>query len=57
MTPDHCAEESTSLQAIVRWCLINRTVVVLFAIVLMGAEIASVFPNNQELLPTLWPGV
>jgi hydrophobic/amphiphilic exporter-1 (mainly G- bacteria), HAE1 family len=41
------------LQAIVRWCLTNRTVVVLFAVILMGVGIASVFRINQELLPSV----
>jgi HAE1 family hydrophobic/amphiphilic exporter-1 len=41
------------LRRIVAWCLGNRPVVILFAIVLMGAGIFSIFRLNQELLPSI----
>jgi HAE1 family hydrophobic/amphiphilic exporter-1 len=41
------------LYTIVRWCLNNRPVVVLFALILMGAGVASSFRINQELLPSV----
>ena len=46
------------MQAIVRWCLANRAVVVLFSLILMGAGTFSIFRINQELLPSVeFPGV
>lgn len=41
------------MHSIVRWCLNNRPVVVLFSLVLMGAGVASTFRLNQELLPSV----
>jgi hydrophobic/amphiphilic exporter-1 (mainly G- bacteria), HAE1 family len=41
------------MQAVVRWCLTNRAVVVLFSLILMGAGVASIFRINQELLPSV----
>jgi HAE1 family hydrophobic/amphiphilic exporter-1 len=41
------------MHAIVRWCLANRAVVVLFTLILMGAGTYSVFQINQELLPSV----
>jgi HAE1 family hydrophobic/amphiphilic exporter-1 len=41
------------LRRIVAWCLGNRPVVILFAVVLMGAGIFSIFRLNQELLPSI----
>lgn len=41
------------MQAIVRWCLGNRAVVVLFSLILMGAGVVSAFRINQELLPSV----
>jgi len=41
------------VRRIVAWCLGNRPVVILFAIVLMGAGIFSIFRLNQELLPSI----
>ena len=41
------------MRRIVAWCLGNRPVVILFAIVLMGAGIFSIFRLNQELLPSI----
>src|SRR5215471_4998554 len=41
------------MQAIVRWCLGNRAVVVLFSLILMGAGVISIFRINQELLPSV----
>ena len=41
------------MQAIVRWCLGNRAVVVLFSLILMGAGVVSIFRINQELLPSV----
>ena len=41
------------MYTIVRWCLNNRPVVILFALILMGAGVASSFRINQELLPSV----
>jgi len=41
------------LRRIVAWCLGNRPVVILFAILFMGAGIFSIFRLNQELLPSI----
>src|SRR5215831_15785159 len=41
------------MRLIVGWCLGNRPVVLLFALIFMGAGIASVFRLNQELLPSI----
>ncbi len=41
------------MQAIVRWCLGNRAVVILFSLILMGAGLVSAFRINQELLPSI----
>src|SRR5260370_38772528 len=41
------------MHAIVRWCLHNRAVVILFSLILMGAGIVSIFRINQELLPSV----
>lgn len=41
------------MQAVVRWCLDNRAVVVLFTLILMGAGVASLSRLNQELLPSV----
>src|SRR5262249_60603447 len=41
------------MQAVVRWCLGNRPVVVLFSLILMGAGVLSIFRINQELLPSV----
>src|SRR5215469_6146161 len=41
------------MQAIVRWCLGNRAVVILFSLILMGAGVISIFRINQELLPSV----
>lgn len=41
------------MRTLVRWCLGNRAVVVLFSIVLVGAGVTSVFRINQELLPSV----
>jgi len=41
------------MQAVVRWCLGNRAVVVLFSLILMGAGVLSIFRINQELLPSV----
>jgi hydrophobic/amphiphilic exporter-1 (mainly G- bacteria), HAE1 family len=46
------------MQAIVRWCLGNRAVVILFSLILMAAGTVSIFRINQELLPSVeFPGV
>ena len=46
------------MHVIVRWCLGNRAVVILFSLILMGAGIFSIFRINQELLPSVeFPGV
>ena len=46
------------MHAVVRWCLANRPVVILFSLILMGAGVASIFRINQELLPSVeFPGV
>ncbi|HSR24926.1 MAG TPA: efflux RND transporter permease subunit, partial [Candidatus Eisenbacteria bacterium] len=41
------------MHAIVRWCLGNRAVVVLFSLILMAAGTVSIFRINQELLPSV----
>ena len=41
------------MHAIVRWCLGNRAVVILFGLILMGAGTVSIFRINQELLPSV----
>src|SRR5499427_7574840 len=46
-------EKNPGMQAIVRWCLGNRAVVVLFSLILMGAGVISIFRINQELLPSV----
>ena len=38
------------MRRIVAWCLANRPVVILFALLFMGAGIFSIFRLNQELL-------
>lgn len=46
------------MQSIVRWCLSNRPVVILFTLILIGAGVAATFRLNQELLPNVeFPGV
>ena len=37
----------------VRWCLENRPVVVLFGLMFIGAGVASMFRLNQELFPSV----
>ena len=41
------------MHIIVRWCLGNRAVVVLFSLILMAAGVVSIFRINQELLPSV----
>ena len=41
------------MRRIVAWCLGNRPVVILFALLLMAAGIFSIFRLNQELLPSI----
>ncbi len=41
------------MRRIVAWCLGNRPVVILFALLFMGAGIFSIFRLNQELLPSI----
>jgi len=41
------------LRRVIAWCLGNRPVVVLFAILFMGAGLFSIFRLNQELLPSI----
>ena len=41
------------MRPIIRWCLGNRPVVLLFALIFMGAGLVSVFRLNQELLPSI----
>jgi len=41
------------MHAIVRWCLGNRAVVILFTLLLMGGGVVSIFRLNQELLPSV----
>jgi HAE1 family hydrophobic/amphiphilic exporter-1 len=41
------------MHTIVRWCLANRAVVILFSLILMGAGVLSIFRINQELLPSV----
>jgi hydrophobic/amphiphilic exporter-1 (mainly G- bacteria), HAE1 family len=41
------------MHAIVRWCLGNRAVVILFSLILMGGGVYSIFHLNQELLPSV----
>ncbi len=45
--PDH------EVRPLVRWCLSNRAVVLLFGLILMGAGVAAIFRLNQELLPSI----
>ena len=46
------------MQTIVRWCLSNRPVVILFGLILIGAGVGASFRLNQELLPNVeFPGV
>jgi HAE1 family hydrophobic/amphiphilic exporter-1 len=46
------------MNTIVRWCLGNRAVVILFSLILMAAGVVSIFRINQELLPSVeFPGV
>ena len=46
------------MRSIVRWCLDNRAVVLLFTVILMGAGVVSMFQLRQELLPSIeFPGV
>ena len=39
------------MRTIVGWCLGNRSVVILFGLLLIGAGVFSIFRLNQELLP------
>jgi hydrophobic/amphiphilic exporter-1 (mainly G- bacteria), HAE1 family len=41
------------MHVIVRWCLGNRAVVILFGLILMAAGTISIFKINQELLPSV----
>jgi HAE1 family hydrophobic/amphiphilic exporter-1 len=41
------------LRTIVRWCLENRPVVILFGLIFVGAGVASMFRLNQELFPSI----
>ncbi|HVS05953.1 MAG TPA: efflux RND transporter permease subunit [Candidatus Dormibacteraeota bacterium] len=41
------------MRRIIAWCLGNRPVVILFAVLFMGAGIFSIFRLNQELLPSV----
>ena len=41
------------MRRVIAWCLGNRPVVLLFAILFMGAGIFSIFRLNQELLPSI----
>jgi HAE1 family hydrophobic/amphiphilic exporter-1 len=41
------------MHAVVRWCLGNRAVVILFSLILMGGGTYSIFHLNQELLPSV----
>jgi HAE1 family hydrophobic/amphiphilic exporter-1 len=41
------------MSSIVRWCLGNRAVVILFSLILMGAGAVSIVRINQELLPSV----
>ena len=41
------------MRRIIGWCLRNRPVVLLFALILMAAGTASIFRLNQELLPDI----
>jgi HAE1 family hydrophobic/amphiphilic exporter-1 len=41
------------MHAVVRWCLGNRPVVILFSLILMAAGVVSIFRINQELLPSV----
>ncbi|MGH7870161.1 MAG: efflux RND transporter permease subunit, partial [Candidatus Dormibacteraceae bacterium] len=41
------------MSTVVRWCLTNRTVVILFSLILLVAGGISTFQINQELLPSI----
>ena len=41
------------MRLIIGWCLGNRPVVLLFALIAMGAGLVSVFRLNQEFLPSV----
>ncbi|HEX9097315.1 MAG TPA: efflux RND transporter permease subunit [Candidatus Dormibacteraeota bacterium] len=41
------------MRRVIAWCLGNRPVVILFAVLFMGAGIFSIFRLNQELLPSI----
>jgi len=41
------------MRVIIRWCLSNRPVVLLFALIVMAAGLVSVFRLNQEVLPSV----
>ena len=41
------------MRAIIRWCLTNRPVVILVAVLMMGAGVFATFNLNQELLPDI----
>jgi len=41
------------VRAIIRWCLTNRPVVILVAVLMMGAGVFATFNLNQELLPDI----
>src|SRR5262249_13694356 len=46
------------MRLIIRWCLSNRPVVSLFALIVMAAGIVSAFRLNQEVMPSVeWPAV
>ena len=46
------------MRLIIRWCLNNRPVVLLFTLIVMAAGLVSVFRLNQEVLPSVeWPAV
>src|SRR5499427_8740773 len=46
------------MRLIIRWCLSNRPVVLLFALIVMGAGIVSAFRLNQEVMPAVdWPEI
>ena len=41
------------MRTIVGWCLANRSVVILFGLLLVGGGVFSIFRLNQELLPDI----
>src|SRR5262249_53698998 len=46
------------MRLIIRWCLSNRPVVLLFALIVMAAGIVSALRLNQEVMPSVeWPAV